>query len=68
MNNSYRGGGQRRGGGGGGRRGSRLPSNLHSVPFEQGIICPEAVGHHAQELRLERDQGVFPVFQRVIAG
>lgn len=41
--NSYRGdrggGQQRRGGGGGGRRGGRQPSNLHSLPFEQGIIC-----------------------------
>jgi len=36
--NSYRGGGggQRRGSG---RRGSRQPSNLNSLPFEQGIIC-----------------------------
>ena len=40
--NSYRGdrgGQQQRRGGGGGRRGSRQPSNLHSLPFEQGIIC-----------------------------
>ncbi len=38
--NSYRGGGgggQRRGSSG--RRGSRQPSNLNSLPFEQGIIC-----------------------------
>ena len=36
--NTYRGGGQRRGGGDG-RRGSRQPSNIKSLPFEQGIIC-----------------------------
>jgi len=33
---SFRGG---RGGGSQRRRGSRQPSNLHSLPFEQGIIC-----------------------------